>query len=107
MNDGSQKDETCTFCGLPNYCGDTITPRMCEKHFSLALIGARIARKGQFVTTGAVTAELNRMTPEQRRAIPIFEDEVRDLLRQMTRENYCFGNGRRYLVIGEASDGNP
>ncbi len=96
---------TCTFCGRPDYCGSTISPRMCEQHFSLVLIGLKLARRGQFVTNGAVILALRALTPDQRALVLVQEWEVRDLMDQLARGGYQwpkFGrNGtNRHMVIG-------
>jgi hypothetical protein len=104
---------TCSFCGRPDYCGSTISPRMCEKHFGLVLIGLRLVRGGSVITVGTVRMELRKLDSAQRLAVGIEEGEIRELLIQLETCGYKFpiGNWKKcvnQMRIGdsEGSDEN-
>jgi hypothetical protein len=102
---------TCAYCDQADYCGSTINPRMCIKHFGLVLIGLRLARMGSVVQVGTIRMELRRMSPDQRRAVAVDESEVVDLLRQLEQGGFKFpqGNWKRrvnQMRIGGVRDEN-
>lgn len=104
---------TCSYCERDDYCGSTISPRMCERHFGLILVGLHLVRHGAAVTAGSVKLALRKMTPAQRLAAKIEESQVKELLAQLEQGGYVFPQPWRRIVavkvvigeVGEVGDG--
>jgi hypothetical protein len=98
---------SCSFCGEPDYCGSTISPRMCEKHFGLVLVGMRLVRSGAVVTVNGIRRELRRLDAAQRASLKFEEHELRDLLIQLEKGGYTFpiGSWKKNIKLMQIGNG--